>query len=271
MSAPVPPLGARPVLKMSEMGPHMHGGQHTGHATVAPKAADPKAADPHAAHRQAQAPAPPAAPKGADPHAGHKTPAPDPHAGHTMTGKPDGQPGPPSAETGRALQYADLRSAVPLPDHRPPAREIVVRLTGSMERYIWTLNGRKLGQDTPIRLRKGERVRVKYINETMMDHPMHLHGLWMELIGPGGHPTARKHTVIVRPGHELSVLVTADAVGKWALHCHLLFHMEAGMMTSVEVADTPDAAPRDRPKTAARNRPKAAPRDRPKAAPPRHH
>ncbi|MEQ8698264.1 MAG: copper resistance system multicopper oxidase [Bauldia litoralis] len=241
MTAAVPTLGPRPVLKMSEMGPHMHGGEHAGHAMTAPGKADP-----HAAHRQA-AKAPTAKTRAsktppsktlakADPHAGHRMAARDPHTGHTMPGKKTAKTM--AAMTGqkrRELQYADLRSAVPLRDHRPPAREIVVRLTGSMERYIWTLNDRKLGEDTPIQLRKGERVRLKFINETMMDHPMHLHGLWMELIGPGGHPVARKHTVIVRPGHELSVLVTADATGKWALHCHLLFHMEAGMMTSVEV------------------------------------
>ncbi len=251
MTAAVPPLGLRPVLKMSEMGPHMHGGEHAGHTMNTPGKADP-----HAAHRPPQKAPALKGPAKADPHAGHRMPAPakaDPHAGHNMTGAKTAMPAStPNGTKRRVLQYADLRSAVPLPDHRPAGREIVVRLTGSMERYIWTINDRKLGEDTPIQLRKGERVRIKFVNETMMDHPMHLHGLWMELIGPGGHPVARKHTVIVRPGHELSVLVTADADGKWALHCHLLFHMEAGMMTSVEVTDR-------NPKTTGAPTPKVAP------------
>ena len=144
----------------------------------------------------------------------------------------------------RVLSYADLRSAAPQEDLRPAEREIVVRLSGNMERYIWTLNGAKFGQAEPIGLRYGERVKLTFVNETMMAHPMHLHGMFMEL--DNGQPADRvpdKSVVSVAPGKTYSVLITADQAGEWAFHCHLLYHMEAGMMQKVVVAKLDGSAP----------------------------
>lgn len=137
----------------------------------------------------------------------------------------------------RALRYSDLRSFTPQKDLREPAREIVVRLGGSMERYIWTLNGVKADQAEPIDLKFGERVKLTFINDTMMAHPMHLHGMFVQLVN--GQPAERlpnKHIVSVPPGGTYSALLTADEPGEWAFHCHLLFHMNAGMMTKAVVA-----------------------------------
>jgi FtsP/CotA-like multicopper oxidase with cupredoxin domain len=154
----------------------------------------------------------------------------------------------------KVLSYADLRSARPQADTRPPQREVVVRLSGNMERYIWTLNGKKFGEAEPIRLNYGERVKLTFINETMMAHPMHLHGMFTQL--DNGQPLDRvpdKSVVSVAPGKTYSALITADAPGEWAFHCHLLYHMESGMMQKVVVArldgqPAPPAPARDRPR-----------------------
>ncbi len=137
----------------------------------------------------------------------------------------------------KALNYADLRTAGLQTDTREAERTIDVRLGGNMERYIWTLNGKKYQDAEPIRLKYGERVRLTFTNETMMAHPMHLHGMFVQL--DNGQPAEKlpnKHTVIVPPGQSYSVLLTADEIGEWAFHCHLLFHMMSGMMTKVVVA-----------------------------------
>lgn len=137
----------------------------------------------------------------------------------------------------KALSYADLRYYGVQKDTRPPEREIVVNLGGNMERFIWTINGKKFEDSGPINLNYGERVRLKFVNETMMAHPMHLHGMFVQL--ENGQPAEKlpnKHTVIVAPGQSYSVLLTADQPGEWAFHCHLLFHMSAGMMSKVVVA-----------------------------------
>jgi FtsP/CotA-like multicopper oxidase with cupredoxin domain len=137
----------------------------------------------------------------------------------------------------KALSYADLRYAGIQKDTRQPERTIDVRLGGNMERYIWTINGKKFSDAEPLRLRYGERVRLKFTNETMMAHPMHLHGMFVQL--ENGQPAEKlpnKHTVIVPPGQSYSVLLTADEAGEWAFHCHLLYHMLSGMMTKVVVA-----------------------------------
>ncbi len=136
-----------------------------------------------------------------------------------------------------ALNYKDLRYAGIQKDTRDAGRTIDVRLGGNMERYIWTLNGKKFMDAEPIRLKYGERVRLTFTNETMMAHPMHLHGMFVQL--ENGQPAEKlpnKHTVIVPPGQSYSVLLTADEVGEWAFHCHLLYHMMSGMMTKVVVA-----------------------------------
>jgi len=137
----------------------------------------------------------------------------------------------------RVLSYADLRSFAPQKDLREPAREIVVRLGGSMERYIWTLNGAKMEDAKPIELKYGERVKITFVNESMMAHPMHLHGMFVQLVnGQPGDRLPNKHVVNVPPGGTYSALLTADEPGEWAFHCHLLFHMASGMMTKVVVA-----------------------------------
>ena len=136
----------------------------------------------------------------------------------------------------RVLAYTDLRATRPGADPRPPSREITLHLTGNMERYIWGFDGKKFSEAEPIRLKLGERVRFTLINDTMMEHPIHLHGLWSELENGQGEFRPYKHTVIVKPGEKLSYLVTADEPGMWAYHCHLLYHMEMGMFRTVVVA-----------------------------------
>jgi CopA family copper-resistance protein len=135
----------------------------------------------------------------------------------------------------RVLTYADLRARYPGVDRRPPAREIELHLSGNMERYIWGFDGRKFSDARPIQMKLGERLRIVLINDTMMEHPIHLHGLWSELENGHGAFNPYKHTIIVKPAERLSYLVSADTRGRWAYHCHLLYHMEAGMFREVEV------------------------------------
>ncbi|RSS18461.1 copper oxidase [Acinetobacter baumannii] len=138
----------------------------------------------------------------------------------------------------RALKYSDLQSLNPQQDTRAPEREIEIRLGGNMERYIWTINGKKFNQTEPFKVKYGERIRLKFINDSMMAHPMHLHGMFMQLENgqdPSNMPN--KHTVIVPPGKTVTTLLTADELGEWAIHCHLLYHMSAGMMNKLIVAN----------------------------------
>jgi FtsP/CotA-like multicopper oxidase with cupredoxin domain len=140
--------------------------------------------------------------------------------------------------TWRVLLYTDLKSLAPYPDQREPEREIELHLTGQMERYMWSFDGKKYSEaKEPIRFRYGERVRFTFVNDTMMEHPLHLHGMWMHLENGAGAYLPRKHTVVVKPAERLSVAISADAPGRWAFHCHLLLHMEAGMFRVVEVSD----------------------------------
>ncbi len=137
----------------------------------------------------------------------------------------------------KALDYADLRYLGTQQDIRKPQRTIEVRLGGNMERYIWTLNGKKEADAEPIKLKYGERVRLNFTNETMMAHPMHLHGNFFQL--ENGQPLSKlpnKNMVIVPPGGSYSVLLSADEIGEWSFHCHLLYHMSSGMMTKIVVA-----------------------------------
>lgn len=135
----------------------------------------------------------------------------------------------------RVLTYADLRSLREPEDDRAPSREIELHLTGTMERYMWSFNGVKFSDAKPIVLRYGERVRFVLVNDTMMTHPIHLHGLWSDLESPDGAFQVRKHTLSLNPAQRLSYRVSADARGNWAYHCHLLYHMEAGMFRAVVV------------------------------------
>ena len=138
----------------------------------------------------------------------------------------------------RVLLYTDLKSVAPYPDQREPEREIELHLTGHMNRYIWSFDGKKYSEaKDPVRFRHGERVRLTFVNDTMMEHPLHLHGMWMHLENGAGAYLPRKHVVIVKPAERLSVAVTADAPGPWACHCHLLLHREAGMFRIVEVSE----------------------------------
>ncbi|EPS3326008.1 TPA: copper resistance system multicopper oxidase [Acinetobacter baumannii] len=137
----------------------------------------------------------------------------------------------------KALQYSDLQSLTPQPDTRAPERELVIHLGGNMERYIWTINGKKFNEAEPLQVKYGERIRLKFVNDSMMAHPMHLHGMFMQLEnGQQAENLPNKHTVIVPPGKTVTALLTADALGEWAIHCHLLYHMSAGMMNKLIVA-----------------------------------
>src|SRR5690554_6157412 len=144
-------------------------------------------------------------------------------------------------EGNKALQYSDLQSLDPQKDTRVAEREIEIRLGGNMERYIWTINGKKFNEADPLVVKYGERIRLKFVNDSMMAHPMHLHGMFMQLENgqdPSNMPN--KHTVIVPPGKTITTLLTADELGEWAIHCHLLYHMSAGMMNKLIVAQVED-------------------------------
>ncbi|MEK9673726.1 MAG: multicopper oxidase domain-containing protein, partial [Rhodospirillaceae bacterium] len=168
------------------------------------------------------------------------------HAGHSAAGaateKPDPfyQPGsglmPKTAVSGgKFLSYADLKAIRPLYPHRKADRTIEVRLTGNMERYVWSINGRKYSDAEPIKLKFGERVRFKFVNETMMTHPMHLHGMWQILDNGSDKFNPAKHTISIAPGMTVEADIEADATGRWAFHCHLMYHMATGMFREVQV------------------------------------
>jgi CopA family copper-resistance protein len=236
LRAPVPAVDPRPILSMADMG---HGGM--GHAAM-----------------------------------GHATPASRPmdqaHAGHDMSGMQHagmghgsgGMQQHPPSETGnplvdmqtmspapklddpgiglrgngrQVLTYAMLRSAFEDPDGRDPGRTIELHLTGHMERFAWGFDGRKFSDVAPIRLNYGERMRIVLVNDTMMTHPIHLHGMWSDLEDEQGNFLVRKHTIDMPPGSKRAYRVRADALGRWAYHCHLLYHMEAGMMREVRVEE----------------------------------
>ncbi len=233
MIAPVPPLRARPTLGMDDMGMDHgspqgadHGGMsHANHATPA--------AEDHGSHGNMAAMnmrdkslAPPHVKVG--PGVDMIAPAPQDAAGKRGLGLED--------VGHRVLVYSDLVALQPNPDPRPPTRSMEIHLTGTMERFMWSFDGRKFSDGVePIRLARDERVRVTLVNDTMMQHPIHLHGHFFEVVNghPGHHPM--KHTVNVAPGSKIAFDLTADNPGDWAFHCHLLFHMHAGMFNVVTV------------------------------------
>ncbi|HSC08089.1 MAG TPA: copper resistance system multicopper oxidase [Steroidobacteraceae bacterium] len=235
LSAPVPETDPRMVLTMADMG---HGSvPNHGTATSVSE------------------------------HAGHDMPAGDStaHAHHDMAAMAQGAPQThPASESGnplldmqttmpaarlddpgiglrdngrRVLSYADLHSVFPDPDGREPGRTIELHLTGHMMRFAWSFDGTKFSDAEPIALRYGERLRIVLVNDTMMTHPIHLHGMWSDVEDEHGAFQVRKHTVDIQPGTKRSYRVTADALGRWAYHCHLLYHMEAGMMREVRVQE----------------------------------
>jgi CopA family copper-resistance protein len=226
MTADIPPMRPRTTLTMADMG-MAHGG-HGGHSAPA----EPAQSQGHGGHGDHEAAPPvPAQSQAHGGHSDHDAPA------AAREGPPRGWADAATPAGARALKYSDLRSLTPQKDLREPTREIVVRLGGSMERYVWTLNGAKAEHASPIELKYGERVKITFVNETMMAHPMHLHGMFVQLVnGQPGERLPNKHIVSVAPGQSYSALLTADEPGEWAFHCHLLYHMAAGMMTKVVVA-----------------------------------
>jgi len=159
----------------------------------------------------------------------------DMHVDMPRTGLDD--PGAGLRDNGRrVLTYADLHTVGGSIDPCEPGREIELHLTGNMERYMWSFDGVKFSDAKPIHFRAGERLRIVLVNDTMMNHPIHLHGMWSELENPAGGFQLRKHTVNVQPAQRVAYGVTADALGRWAYHCHMLYHMEAGMFREVVVS-----------------------------------
>jgi CopA family copper-resistance protein len=153
------------------------------------------------------------------------------------------EPGTGLEDTGtRVLLYSDLRSLQPGEDSRPPGRDIELHLTGNMERYMWGFDGKKFSEAGPIKFYHGERVRLTLVNDTMMNHPIHIHGMFMELDNGAGPLKPKKHTVNVKPAERLSLDITADALGNWAFHCHVLYHMEMGMFRVVSVVEQKEGA-----------------------------
>lgn len=227
----VPALDVRPILTMEDMG---HGGMgHAGHAMPNMKgregscgASRGMSGMDHSAH--AQMATPPAGPPKADERLVDMR-------AMTLAPKLD-DPGIGLRNNGRkVLAYADLRSLFDDPDGREPGREIELHLTGHMEKFAWSFDGQKFEGAEPIRLSYGERMRIVLVNDTMMTHPIHLHGVWSDLEDADGAFQVRKHTIDMPPGTRRSYRVRADALGRWAYHCHLLYHMEAGMMREVRI------------------------------------
>ena len=232
---------------------------HAGHGAPA----KPTAPDPHAGHPAPQKPAPGRRIRMPGMRCRTQQPT-DPHAGHDMPAMGGGMQQHPASENGnplvdmqtmmptsrlddpgiglrdngrRVLTYADLKSVFDDPDGREPGRTIELHLTGHMERFAWSFNGVKFSDAEPLRLNYGERLRIVLVNDTMMTHPIHLHGMWSDIEDDQGNFHVRKHTVDMPPGTKRSYRVTADALGRWAYHCHLLFHMEAGMFREVRVEE----------------------------------
>ena len=223
MSAPVPPLDPRPLLTMADMGME-HGAGHDmekmDHAM------------PGMHHGAANMPG--KAPDEAGPEPLPDSPWIDMRA--TSVSKAQDDPGVGLRGNGRrVLTLADLRSDFADPDGREPGRTLELHLTGNMERYAWGFDGVPYSQSQPIRFDYAERLRIVLVNDTMMEHPIHLHGMWSDIEDEDGAFRVRRHTVTVPPGHSRSYRVRADALGRWAYHCHMLLHMELGMFREVRV------------------------------------
>ncbi len=217
LAAPIPDPDPRPLLTMADMGHAAMGdGNHVGHTM--PAAGGPTEGDGGQHH--------PASERG-NPLVDMQTMTPTSRLADPGIGLRD---------NGRdVLTYARLRSLFPDPDGRDPSRTMELHLTGHMERFAWSFDGVKFADAEPIRLTYGERLRVVLVNDTMMSHPIHLHGMWSDLEDDDGRFQLRKHTVDMPPGTRRSFRLRADALGRWAFHCHLLYHMEAGMFREVRV------------------------------------
>lgn len=249
LRAPVPPVDPRPILSMADMG---HGGMdhggmdhgsmdhsgmkhgsmdHSGHDMSAMKGAPMKGMEGGcganmSGSMQSGMQAHPASEAG-NPLVDMQTMTPTPKLDDPGIGlRGNGR---------RTLSYSMLRSLFDDPDGRDPGRDVELHLTGHMERFAWSFDGQPFASAEPLRLNYGERMRIVLVNDTMMTHPIHLHGLWSDLEDANGEFMVRKHTVDMPPGTKRSYRVRADALGRWAYHCHLLYHMEAGMMREVRV------------------------------------
>lgn len=230
LQAPIPALDRRAILTMQDMGhgdgmhhalPAMHGapGMLAAHGTHTMHSHDDAQAHDKAPHH-------PASETG--------NPLIDMHSNATAPRLDD--PGVGLRDNGRrVLCYADLHSVFEDPDGREPGRDIELHLTGHMEKFAWSFDGIAFASAQPLRLQYGERLRIVLVNDTMMQHPIHLHGMWSDLEDAHGNFQVRKHTIDMPPGTRRTYRVRADALGRWAYHCHLLYHMEAGMMREVRV------------------------------------
>jgi CopA family copper-resistance protein len=256
-SAPVPELDDAAYLDMADMGHRAAGhatgasapppaSEHAGHTAAPPESASSHgdgAAQDHAAPSTGEHPGHDASARSGSggsaqshPRSETRNPGVDMQA---LTPAPRlDDPGVGLRDNGRrVLTYADLRSTFADPDGRLPQRTIELHLTGHMERFVWSFDGIPFSGSEPILLRYGERVRFVLVNDTMMEHPIHLHGLWSDLEDEAGEFHVRKHTISMPPGTRRSFRVTADAPGRWAFHCRLLYHMEAGMFREVRVGE----------------------------------
>lgn len=233
LEAAVPPTRDPPFLTMADMG---HGEMDHGQMDHSEMRHDDMAGmEHHEGHHEEH-------------HQGHHE---GHHDGHHEMSHEDAEAGDPfyapgsgltphAANGGRFLSYKDLKAQDPRYPFRPADREIEIRLTGNMERYFWSINEQIYPKAEPIRLRLGERVRFKFVNETMMTHPMHLHGMWTILDVGAGEWNPVKHTVSIAPATTVYAEIEADAPGRWAFHCHLMYHMATGMFREVVVEDDPE-------------------------------
>ncbi len=240
LRAPVPAVDPRPILTMADMG---HGGMGHDMAGMSGMAGMEQGAMNHAGHDMA------AMATGSMAGMEHGGTGMQSHPAseegnplvdmQTMTPAPMlADPGIGLRDNGRTvLTYAMLKSAFPDPDGREPGREIELHLTGHMEKFAWGFDGMKFSDAAPLRFNYGERLRIVLVNDTMMTHPIHLHGMWIDLEDEQGNFHVRKHTIDMPPGTKRGYRVRADALGTWAYHCHLLYHMEAGMMRQVKVEE----------------------------------
>ena len=246
LSAPVPPLDPRPLISMADMGmdhgsmagmgamPGMDHGQMQGmdQGNMAGMDHSGMSGMDHGAMGGAMQSHP--ASEDGNPLVDMQTMSPTPKLADPGIGLRD--------NGRRVLTYADLRSTFEDPDGREPSRTLELHLTGHMEKFAWSFDGIKFSDAEPLRLTYGERVRITLVNDTMMTHPIHLHGMWSDLEDEQGRFLVRKHTIDMPPGSKRSYRVTADALGRWAYHCHLLFHMEMGMFREVRVDEAGSAA-----------------------------
>ncbi|MEN5107940.1 MULTISPECIES: copper resistance system multicopper oxidase [Pseudomonas] len=227
MQGPVPALDPRPLISMSDMG--MDHGNMAGmeHNNMAGMDHDSMAGMNHGSMTTGSAMQSHPASETNNPLVDMQTMTPTPKLNDPGIGLRD--------NGRRVLTYSDLRSTFIDPDGREPGRTIELHLTGHMEKFAWSFDGIKFSDAQPLRLKYGERLRITLVNDTMMTHPIHLHGMWSDLEDENGNFMVRKHTIDMPPGAKRSYRVTADALGRWAYHCHLMYHMETGMFREVRV------------------------------------